>query len=533
MAFDINTRFDGLPHLETPYEFLVNYDEELLDGSFSPYKWQREILQSFGRDIKPESENPKDQLIRELLVANNGSGKSQFILAPCCVWLATQFPDTLCCVTSSSHKQMNDQTERYIRHLCERVNEVNKDRYPEGFWTITKGSIRSKHNNSKIDLFVTDEAGKFEGRHPIRPGRRFGFFFDECKSIADELFGASYRCNGMSHRLEQSSPGDMIGDFYKHATDEHPDSPWNRYTVTIYDCPHINLVEANEMIRSEGPDDPLVRSSLFAEFTSFGQNVVIPREIFNKNQKFWSDPNYRKNTKNFFGERRAGLDLAAGGDENVLSVWHGNVQLGLEAFRMKDTSLAVDEIIERIKKYPGLKPENIFADDGGVGRGILDQLRRKGYNLKRVLNQHTARDKTRYFNRGTELWMNFKRFVEEGFVCFLKDDQQTSQLCARYYFRKDNDKILLEAKAKARAAGHPSPDRADACVLAWSRLRYPLEFMTEKEPEPEQGVSAAQFLAMHKRARFAKLKKKLNEGEEEQGFKGYRQHKYVEELINE
>ena len=59
-GFDINTRFTGLPYFETPYEMLVYYDEEILDGTFSPYKWQREILRGFGRELEPGA------LVREL-----------------------------------------------------------------------------------------------------------------------------------------------------------------------------------------------------------------------------------------------------------------------------------------------------------------------------------------------------------------------------------------------------------------------------------------------------------------------------------
>lgn len=519
MAWDINKRFEGLPHMETPYEFLVYYDDEILSGDFNVYKWQKDKLRAFGRDIKKDGA-PKEQLIRECLVANNGSGKSQMILAPCAAWLATQFPEALCCVTSSSHKQMSDQTERYIARICKRVNERNKRKYPKGFWHITRGSIRSQHNGSFIDLFVTDEAGKFEGRHPIEKGRRFGFFFDECKSISDDLFNAAYRCNGMSHRLDQSSPGDMVGHFYRIATDDSPESLWNVDTVTIYDCPHISRAEADAFIRANGLDDPVVRSSLFAEFTSAGSNVVIPREVMNANNNLWLDEAYVKTTKKFFGEKRAGLDLAAGGDENVLSVWHGNVQIGLETFRMKDTTRTADELLSLIKNYPGLDAENIYADDGGVGRGIIDQLARRGCKVNRVLNQSKPRDKTRYFNRGTELWFDFKRFIEEGYVKFLKDDKQLNQLCARYFHRKDNDKLILESKREARAKGHPSPDRADACVLAWKGLRYPLDWQLPKKEVDPQGLQASELID-HFRSRRRSV------GEDIKGFKGYRQHAYL------
>mgnify|MGYP003630209963 FL=1 len=518
-GFDINTRFTGLPYFETPYEMLVYYDEEILDGTFSPYKWQREILRGFGRELEPGA------LVRELLRANNGSGKSQFILAPCVVWLASQFPECLCCVTSSSHKQMNDQTERYVKALAMRMNAVHKESYPDGFWKIIQGSISSAASGSFIDLFVTDEAGKFEGRHPIRPGRRFGFFFDECKSINEDLYDAAYRCNGMSHRLDQSSPGAMHGHFYDTSTDDDPASIWNTHVATAYDCPHLNELEINELIRKKGISDPLVRSSIFAEFTSLDAKLVLPREVMNENNKRWRDKSFAKATGNLFDEPRAGLDLAAGGDEIVLDVWHGNKQLGLESFVMRDTTQTTKEIINLIKNYPGLDATRIFADDGGVGRGIIDQLHEKGYEVQRVLNQWRAYDTTRYANIGTEMWFDFKRFVEEHRVKFIEDKKQMDQLCSRYYkIQTNTGKLILESKAEAKSNGHGSPDRGDACVLAWKGLRYPLDYMVPKKKEEMEGVTVAQLLAGFDKRRGAKFRMAPDDEVE---FKGYKQDAYL------
>jgi len=76
----------------------------------------------------------------------------------------------------------------------------------------------------------------------------------------------------------------------------------------------------------------------------------------------------------------------------------------------------------------------------------------------------------------------------------------------RYY--KNNAKLLLqlESKQEAKAKGHPSPDRADAAVLAWANIPYPCEFITgdlsqdenkDKENTKQEALSAEELLQWH------------------------------------
>lgn len=515
-----NIRTDKFIHIPTAFELLVTYDKQVREGEVDPYIWQQDLHARFCRDLG------EGEIIREAVLANNGAGKSQFLLAPCVVWLACQFDKALCVVTSSSAEQMEKQTERYIAALCRSMNEFHKQDFPDGIWHVVRRSIKNKVTGSHIDLFVTDEANKAEGRHPIRANGRFAFFCDEAKSIPEFIFGAIYRCNNCSHRLDISSPGEMHGEFYSNVTDDDPRSPWNVLKVDYTMCPHVNKIEAEEMIRKHGIDDPLVRSSLFAEFTSLDQSVVISRESLAENNRRWRDKSYADSTRNLFGSVRAGLDLAAGGDENVLSVWHGNIQIGLDHFVARDTGFTADHVISLIQKYPGLKAENIWADDGGVGRGILDNMASKGFDVNRVLFNGRPYDKTRYVNRGAEIWYNLKRYVEEGLVCFLDDDKQFSQLINRYF--KLQIKIILERKAEARKNGHPSPDRADAACLAWAA--YPFDDSdlvqgTAPKDDSEKPIKKVTALELE-RFLQTKVRERLlgdAEDEEEESFTYFRQ----------
>ena len=453
-----------------PWELLVFYDENFLNGVYSLYNWQIEILKKFSSDA------PLDDMIRMAIIAANGSGKSQFILAPCAAWMAVVFNKSLSYVTSSSASQLDTQTERFLDHIAEKMNKVHREPDMGGndVWKIIKRHKEFLPNESHIDLFATDEPKKAEGKHPLIPGGEFAIFVDEGKSIEQDIYGAIDRCTGATRRLDISSAGGCHGHFYDVCT--KPELGWWIRKIIYTDCPHIKQKEADQLIRKHGLFDPLVRSILFSEFTSIEDSIVINRDIYDRCAKLI---NLDKNRIKLFGPRRMGVDLAAGGDENVGSIFEGNVQIGLESGRFFDTAQGAKEVIHWMHKWD-IKAENTWIEFDGINRGIVDNIVDKGFLVNKIVAGSKAIDSRRYGNRMTELWFNFKRFVEEGYVKLHPDQQLKDQFCSRYYKTSLlNSKIQLESKAEARAKGHPSPDRADATVFAWAGCQTIDEFLVD------------------------------------------------------
>jgi len=476
--------------VKTPLNILCLYDDDILSGVKTIWPWQVEILNYLG-GVK----SPGDPAIKAMLMAANGSGKSQMILAPFAIWMAMRFEESLTIITNASGKQLDNQALRYITRLATKVNSLHQQQFGMDVFECQYRKLKNNITESFIDMFATDEPGKAEGWHPIKHNGEFAIIVDEAKTVSDDIFQALERCTGYTRRLDVSSPGRCGGTFYV---------DWNREIkdiykkkVTAFECPHIPTSEIEDKIKKYGLHDPLIRSSIFAEFSSTDEQVVLGRELVLKNINLCKKQVH-------FGPLRGGLDLASGGDETVLSVWSGNIEVGLHTFRNKDTSVTVLQIINAIQSYKGkLKPENIYADDGGIGRSMLDNLREKGYKVNRVLNQTRPYDITRYVNRGTELWFSFKRFIEEFQVYFLKDEVGAadglliSQLSNRYYtVEQRSNKIILESKEKARKQNHPSPDRADAVVLAWSPLIWPVEELSgpANAKEAKRGLTPEEII---------------------------------------
>jgi hypothetical protein len=105
---------------------------------------------------------------------------------------------------------------------------------------------------------------------------------------------------------------------------------------------------------------------------------------------------------------------------------------------------------------------------GGLGKPILDRLKRQGWSNIRYIDNRTAssRPKT-YKNRGAELYFNVRILFERGELIILNEPVLVRQLSTRYYKLMDGSIHQLLSKVESRSRGYPSPDRADSFVLAF------------------------------------------------------------------
>src|ERR1035441_5402305 len=142
---------------QDPYEMLLFFDEELLNQQYKLHDWQKQFMLDFSL---PDwnYERPFRAVIR----AANGSGKDKFIIAACFVWFLMKYPQSLSVVTSSTGKQLDRQTDRHIRLLCQSVNTL----IGEDVWKINYRHYEFLPTKSYGELFATDEAGNAEGWHP-------------------------------------------------------------------------------------------------------------------------------------------------------------------------------------------------------------------------------------------------------------------------------------------------------------------------------------------------------------------------------
>jgi len=385
---------------------------------------------------------------RTAVRAANGAGKT-VVLGETVLWFACCWPDSKVVTTASTARQVEKQLWGEIASLYRR------SRVPLGGELLTL-QLRFPKTNSLAIGFSTDDPGLFEGWH----AKRLLVVIDEAKSVEPPIFDAVERvlsAGGLVRLLVASTPGGPCGPFYDcFGRNAHL---YAAHHIAAGDSPFIRPDWIAERKREWGEASPLYQSAVLGDFPLDAQDgAVVPLA--------WLLRLLQNPPAPSGGELRAGIDLAAGGgDETVVAVFRGNQQIALECWREADTMATTGRIIQIVRSF-NVPHHNVNADADGLGGPIVDRLREQGFDFQAVHNGGEARDKERFYNFGAETWANAAQKIERGEVALFNDARLTAQLTSRRQKPRSDGRFQLESKEEMRRRGLPSPDRADAVVLA-------------------------------------------------------------------
>jgi len=418
------------------------------------YDWQRKVL----RDLEPKD-------CRVALRAANGSGKTSTVISAILIWHALVYPRSIAVTTAGVFRQVESQLWPSLRNHIAKLG---------GAWEVTSGEIRYLHpngNTSRIIGYSATDPGRAEGWHAEdHEYHPLLMVVDEAKTVADPLFEAISRCQP-TRLLIASSPGGTSGAFYRAFTKEA--NMWSKHAVTAFDCPHITQKQIDEITQRYGEKHPLTRSMIYGEFVDIGAESLVIN--LNQLQNCYNAPPRFKP-----GVRKAGVDFAAGGDQNVICISDGNKILPMIAWREKDTMAAVGRFIVEFKKA-GLEASNIYADASGMGMVMCDALAESGWSVNRVNFGASAYDNNAYTNRSAEMWYGMAKKIEDAEIILPEDEDLTAQLTCRRTITNSKGKLGVESKDSMRARGLASPDRADALALCLSSSNVGLDLTFQIE----------------------------------------------------
>lgn len=175
------------------------------------------------------------------------------------------------------------------------------------------------------------------------------------------------------------------------------------------------------------------------------------------------------------GEPRLGIDVARSGrDFNVMVLRTDNMASVVKKWQAPNStdtaidSTIADEIIEVIKQY-NIKPSNCFIDDTGVGGGVTDFLKYKGYTITPVTFGGASSNKDEFLNLRAELYAGkggLKNWLEMGSA--LNPSPEWQDMLTIRYRKNPVGKLQIESKEDMRKRGLHSPDVTDALVLTFA-----------------------------------------------------------------
>jgi len=166
-----------------------------------------------------------------------------------------------------------------------------------------------------------------------------------------------------------------------------------------------------------------------------------------------------------------GLDVARFGDDaTVFCFRRGRLCQRFDVYRKKSV-VEVANIATNI--ITSEHPVRLFLDVGGVGGGVYDILKDRGFKeiVKAVNFGQKAINEERYANRRAEMWDHIKDWLDEE-VDLIKDEELFDELVGvnkKYDFR---GRLVLEEKEEIKKRIGRSTDKADALALTFAEPVY-------------------------------------------------------------
>lgn len=326
------------------------------------------------------------------------------------------------------------------------------------------------------------------------------FIVDEASGVADPIMEAiTGTLAGENNKLLlMGNPTKTSGTFYESHTVDR--TLYRCHTVNAENSKRTNKENIAAMKRKYGADSNVVRVRVYGEFPEQEDDVFIPISWLEAScQTEMSDI-----TAKALGKYRNDAGILQPVD--VRGVTH--IQIGCDVARFGDDKTCigfrVNEVVQIFKKYNGqdtswtasniailyksLKQNfkykekiAVVVDDGGVGGGVVDQLKAlkrtepKVYEDMEIIPVNFGQPiKHKYYADSTTFMMGVVKDLIAPFdeadnthkpeIILPNDNDLVGQLSCRKYSFTSNSKQKVESKKDMKDRGLHSPDEAD-CVL--------------------------------------------------------------------
>lgn len=316
------------------------------------------------------------------------------------------------------------------------------------------------------------EVAAFQGIH----AEHVLVILDEAAGIPRALFDAAdtLATSAGSKVLAIGNPDDPQSGF---ADACKPGSGWTVIPISAFDTPAFTgeaippelaaLLVSQEWVQERrtrwGEGSPLWQAKVEGTFPDAAEDTLISASWILEAQQRELDG---------LEPGTWGLDVATSGtDETCLYRQRGGVVRLAHAARKDETMETTGKVVRVLKAGKGAGAKlPIAVDKIGVGSGVWSRLREQGYDARgfdAAGRPSTKLAQREFVNRRAEAWWTVRELFREGLVDLDPDDDRlAAQLGSIKYHVRSDGRILIESKDDMRERGMPSPDRADAVMMA-------------------------------------------------------------------
>lgn len=415
----------------------------VLEKYEGPLPWQLEIIEYVRIGLLTPGE-----AIQLATASGHGVGKSAMV-SMLILWAYMTFPDCRGVITANTETQLKTKTWAELGrwfNLCFFAKDhfsltatalLSKDPSRERTWRIdmipwsekNPEAFAGLHNKGKRILLIMDEASNIDD---IIWETAEGALTDDDTQILWLVFGNPTRNSG---RFKECFAGGKHAEF------------WNTRQIDSRTVAITNKARFEKWIKAYGADSDFVRIRVLGQFPRVGEMEFFSAADIDAAMSSDRDVYVDINTP-----LAIGVDVARFGQNNSV-IFPRKGRDARTIIRQSYNGLSTVELAARVfTTHETLHPDGIFIDGGGVGGGVVDQVRNLRLFCYEI--QFGGKDDItgivfdnqgeRYANKRAAMYGALRAWIKTGQLP-IDADLRTAMLAIRYTFNK-KDEILLVSK---------------------------------------------------------------------------------------
>ena len=417
---------------------------------------QREVLEAV-RDRR-----------RVAVKSGNGLGKD-FTAAVAVLWYLHCHDPAIVLSTAPTFRQVRHVLWRQIHALYRRAAGRLGGRMLDTRWELAE-------DRYALGLSAND-ADQFQGFH----SENMFVVVDEAEGVDEEIYEAveAVMTSANPRLLLIGNPTTTSGGFHRAFHRER--GIYRTITISALDSPNVQKgsidipglttaawMEERRAMWGEGSQ--LFRARVLGEFPDRGDdNLIAVPDI---EAAVWEGEGDGVGANDYSplhsaggGPLVIGVDVARfGPDRSVALVRRGNVVEDIHTYYQIDTADLAGRVANA---YHELQPDRINVDEVGMGASVVDHLRAQNIPVRGINGaSDPMRDRACANLRAEGFWTLSRRFKTHN-IRIPHDAELMAELADLRYRFNSRGKVLMESKEAMKGRGAPSPDKADALMLAF------------------------------------------------------------------
>jgi hypothetical protein len=328
----------------------------------------------------------------------------------------------------------------------------------------------------------------FQGHH-----RRYVLvILDEACGIPEQIWTAveSVTTNIECRILALGNPDDPNTEFGNVC---RPGSGWNVISVSAFDTPNFTGEDVPDSLRPLliapeweedkrrrwGVESPRYVSKVLGQFPELGDDTLISPALIEAAQQRSLEP----------GQHAIlGVDVARfGSDRTTIYIRRGPVVRKIGEWAKQPTTETTGRVVQAWRETGA---DEARVDGVGVGGGVVDQLVEQGFSVVDMQAGARANDAEKFANARAEWAWAIRQRLEDGDLDLDPDDDElAAQLGTIKYKFTSRGQIIIESKEDSKRRGLPSPDHADAVILACAAPPVLVDEIVEDEEVADYTIS--------------------------------------------